>query len=218
MKRRIGQIDLDTGEVLNAEGGGVFVYVEQKRRNGFGKGWLAMAQDPLDILATADVTGETYRVLFKLLARLDFENLIAVNQSDIAKELGLKRENVNRSIRALVNLGVLLKGPRIGAIRSFRLNPHFGWKGNSKNHRQALHENDELQQRMQASGIRGVIEGGTIVPPEAVPTRKERKSAPRQLRQVDIEEEILRLKTVELQEELRKTQEKLAALTAAPAA
>ena len=74
------------------------------------------------------------------LARLDYENLIQVNQAEVAEQVGMNRHNVNRSIKKLIELGVVLEGVKIGVSRSYRLNPNFGWKGSAKGHREALHE------------------------------------------------------------------------------
>ena len=61
-----------------------------------------------------------------MLARLDYENLIQVNQAEVAEQVGMNRHHV--------------EGVKIGISRSYRLNPNFGWKGSAKGHRQALHE------------------------------------------------------------------------------
>ena len=50
----------------------------------------------------------------------------------------MNRHNVNRSIKKLIELGVILEGVKIGISRSYRLNPNFGWKGSAKGHRQAF--------------------------------------------------------------------------------
>ena len=70
---RVGSVDLSTGEIL--EGATLAVFYP-KRRNGFGTGWLAMAQEPLMKLAQADLGKEAMRVLFAVLASLDYENWI----------------------------------------------------------------------------------------------------------------------------------------------
>ncbi|MFN9507334.1 MAG: hypothetical protein ACK57J_22725, partial [Rubrivivax sp.] len=71
--------------------------------------------------------------------------------------------SVNRAIKRLVELSVLLEGPRIGVSRSYRLNPEFGWKGSAKGHVQAL---DTLRtERMKAARISGVIAGGQAAEP-----------------------------------------------------
>ena len=53
---------------------------------------------------------EDFRVLMALLEQLDYENLITTNQAEIARELDMQRQNVQRSIKRLMALGVLLEG------------------------------------------------------------------------------------------------------------
>ena len=64
----------------------------------------------------------------KLLSVLDYENLIQVSQADIARELDMHRQHVQRSIKRLIQLGIILEGVKIGISRSYRLNPSFGGK------------------------------------------------------------------------------------------
>lgn len=137
-----------------------------KRRNGFQNGWCAMAQDAMDYLANEIRSVEDYRVLMLLMARLDFENLIQVPQMEIAENLGMKRPNVSRSMRRLVELGVLLEGPKIGRSKTYRLNPHIGWKGSARHHQKALRE--QMKQR----GL-SVIQGGGGEAPEPALERDE---------------------------------------------
>ena len=77
------------------------------------------------------------KVMWAMLARLDYENLIQVNQAEVSEQVGMNRHNVNRSIKKLIELGVILEGVKIGISRSYRLNPNFGWKGSAKGHREA---------------------------------------------------------------------------------
>ena len=99
-----------------------------------------MAQNGAEILAQSNLSGNDFKVLMKLLSVLDYENLIQVSQADIARELDMHRQHVQRSIKRLLELGIVLEGVRIGISRSYRLNPNFGWKGSAKGHREALHE------------------------------------------------------------------------------
>ena len=41
---------------------------------------------------------------------LDYENLIQVNQAEVAEQVGMNRHHVNRSIKKLIELGVVLEG------------------------------------------------------------------------------------------------------------
>jgi len=137
-KRTIRQVDAETGEPLEGE----FVAIVARRRtNGFQQGWVAMAQAPLDLLADdPHISGEELRVLLKILGRLDFNNLLVLNQADLARQMNLHRQAVQRGIRRLVARKVVLEGPRIGVSRSYRLNPRFGWKGSAKGHVVALND------------------------------------------------------------------------------
>ena len=46
------------------------------------------------------------RLCGQCFARLDYENLIQVNQAEVAEQVGMNRHNVNRSIK-LIELGVI---------------------------------------------------------------------------------------------------------------
>ena len=131
MNRHMQQIDQQTGEVIE----GFVAYVVPKRKNGFQKGWMAMAQEAMMMLAQSNLTGNDMKVMWAMLARLDYENLIQVNQAEVAEQVGMNRHNVNRSIKKLIELGVVLEGVKIGISRSYRLNPNFGWKGSAKGQR-----------------------------------------------------------------------------------
>lgn len=136
--------DQQTGEVIEHS---VAMIVPKKQRLSFREGWVAMSQQAMEVFQEIR-SADQQRVLWSLLAVLDFENLIQVNQSEIAKSLGMQRPNVNRAVRALVKLGVILEGPKIGVSKTYRLNPHMGWKGSVRNHNQVL------QDRMKQANMR----------------------------------------------------------------
>ena len=115
----------ETGEILPH----VLVAMQRKIPNGLAAGWIAMAQNALDMLATSNLRGDDLRVLLALLGRLDFENLIQLEQADIAERLGMQRPHVNRSIKRLVTLGALLESPKIGRSRTYKLNPALWLEG-----------------------------------------------------------------------------------------
>ena len=127
-QKRFVQVDAETGELIEE---GFVAYVAPRRQNGFGKRWFAMAHDAAAVLKQVKNL-EDFRVLMALLEQLDYENLITTNQAEIARELDMQRQNVQRSIKRLMALGVLLEGPKIGISRSYRLNPEFGWRGSGR--------------------------------------------------------------------------------------
>lgn len=141
---RVGQVDLSSGELME---GAALALIFPKRRNGFHEGWVAMAQSAMERLAMANLGNEASRVLWLLLARLDFENWIHINQAELARHLEIQRPNFGRALRKLVAEGVVLEGPKVGRNGTYRLSPSYGWKGSAKGH------NEALQERMRARGL-----------------------------------------------------------------
>ena len=149
--KRVNSVDMETGEILDYS----LVAVQRKIPNGFAGGWLAMAQGALKMLAASDLRGDDLRVLLQLLAMLDFENLIQLEQAAIAADLGMHKQHVSRSIKRLIATGCLLEGPKIGRSRTYRLNPAYGWKGSGAGHQKAL----RTAEKAKAAGFR-VHKGG----------------------------------------------------------
>ena len=121
--------DKNTGEVLD----GVPVFCSVKH-NPYSKGWVMNSQEALEIIAKdREITGRIHRILWFLVARLDFENWIQISQKEICEELTMRKEDVSSGIKLLEKKRILVRGPKVGRSYSFRINPHFGWKGNVKN-------------------------------------------------------------------------------------
>lgn len=136
-QRRVGQHDADTGEVLE---GSLLAVVIRRAPSGFERGFYVGGLEAARVLATRrhELGMEGYAVLWALIARLDYENLIVVNQTEIAAELDMKRSNVGRAIARLVRADIIEIGPKLGAQRSYRLNPGVTWRGAGAKHQSAL--------------------------------------------------------------------------------
>src|SRR4051794_29246214 len=127
MRRRMGMVDLDTGELFED---GVPVWIGARKRSPYGRRWMAMNQDFLiEFAAREDVHGEVLKVFVYLNGRLDFDNLIQVPQVEIAEALKMRRQHVHRAISQLEDMGVIIRGPKVGRSSAWRLNPNAGWKG-----------------------------------------------------------------------------------------
>ncbi|NJO93282.1 MAG: MarR family transcriptional regulator [Hydrococcus sp. RM1_1_31] len=123
-----GYVDKYTGEEFG------FPVIVGRKRNPYGKGWVMNSQEALEIVAKdKDIKGETYRVLFFICARLDFENWVQISVTEIGNELDLKQQSVSRAIKVLEDKQIILRGPKVGRSYAFMLNPEFGWKGKVKN-------------------------------------------------------------------------------------
>lgn len=93
-----------------------------------------------EIAKDGDMTGETYKVLFYLYSKLDFENFIQQTQIEIAESLGMQKQRVSRAMKVLTSKQIVLEGPKIGRSRCYRLNPNYGWKGKVKTLQEARKE------------------------------------------------------------------------------
>ena len=116
MNRHMQQIDHQTGEVVE----GFVAYVVPKRKNGFQKGWMAMAQEAMMMLAQSNLTGNDMKVMWAMLARLDYENLIQVNQAEVSEQVGMNRHNVKPFNQEADRAWRYLEGVKIGISRSYR--------------------------------------------------------------------------------------------------
>lgn len=130
--KRFKQVDPSTGEEIDG-----FVAVIRPRQKSSFQRHITMNQDTMITMAN-DLNHEQFRVMFVLLADLDYENYIQIAQVDIAEALGMQRPHVSRAIKNLVLKGILIEGRKVGRSKTYRLNPNYGWKGTITNHDKAL--------------------------------------------------------------------------------
>lgn len=145
-KNQVRLLDESTGEILSQ---GVFVYVtgKVKWREGFFMGF----QNAFEKLAQdGELVGQPMRVLLFLFARLNFENYVAIPQTEVSEVLGMRKERVSEAIRKLLDKGVLIKGPKLGRMQSYQLNSHYGWKGSIRNLEEARRAHLKLVTASQA--------------------------------------------------------------------
>ena len=96
--------------------------------------FMTMFRDGWEYLSTLSLAPSTSKVLFKLLARLDYENWLSISQETLAEEIGMKQPNVARAIRDLVQTEILevSKDDTDKRRNSYRLNANLGWRGDAR--------------------------------------------------------------------------------------
>ena len=124
-------IDAETGKQRTKKIPARLIVTEEKRT---GETWVVMWQgvSPMSIVQLAmdgNLTGADYRVFHVLLAYLDLENNVVVDQSEVGKLLGMEQPNVARSLKKLLQLEIISKGPKVGRACTYRFNPATAWKG-----------------------------------------------------------------------------------------
>lgn len=91
-------------------------------------------QEAFAELAKKRISAEAKNVFLFILGKVDYDNRLTIPQSEIARQLGMHRQNVSRAVAVLVREEVLLvEEPLLGRNRRLRLNDHYGWKGKLKN-------------------------------------------------------------------------------------
>lgn len=125
-KTKLAVLDLRTGEYEPA-----ITWVRQKWK---GESFFMGFQDAFAELAKKRISAEAKNVFLFILGKVDYDNRLTIPQAEIARQLGMHRQNVSRAMTALVKEGVLLvEEPLLGRTRRFRLNDRYGWKGKLKN-------------------------------------------------------------------------------------
>ncbi|MEC5308844.1 replication/maintenance protein RepL [Bacillus thuringiensis] len=131
--------DEETGEIQQ------YLLTPAKKKKVYKGDWGMMFQEGLTHVAKLNLKGETLRVYMILLAKLDYENWLRVRQQDIADELHIKKQAVSRAIKELFDHGILVKGPKVGASNTYRLDPSFAFRGRDKNFDQVKKEIKHLK-------------------------------------------------------------------------
>ena len=96
------------------------------------EGVLYIHQDSLSWLAEQGLTGEEYKVLFAIMARVKFACYTRISQTDIAEKLNIARSSVSRAVKRLLELNILIEGPRADFCKTYMVNPYMGLEEEQK--------------------------------------------------------------------------------------
>ena len=110
----------------------------QKRK--YNVKWLLLWQDSSEIgvsvmeqAKTEKMTLSDYRVRDFLIGTIGIGNFVFVNQRELTRELNLNKATVNRSIKHLIALNILIPGPKSGRSNTYMINPAFCFSGGLNN-------------------------------------------------------------------------------------
>lgn len=97
--------------------------------------WLLMWQDETGISMqeqaemTKPLTQTEYRVRDWLIGEIGIGNYVFVNQSEMARRLRIQRSHASEAIKRLIELEILLQGPKSGRSNTYMINPAFCFSG-----------------------------------------------------------------------------------------
>lgn len=117
--------DNDTGRLVPA--------ITLIRRKWEGAKFFMGFQDAFAELARKRLGSEAQTVLFLILGHVEYNNLIKITQAEMARRLGMKKQNVSRAVAKLVEKGVLqVEEQHKKYKRELKLNDEYAWKGKLK--------------------------------------------------------------------------------------
>jgi DNA-binding MarR family transcriptional regulator len=97
---------------------------------GFQDAFITLAKMKVDKEQKKRVGAEAKNVLLFLLGKIEYENRVGVSQIEIARELGMKKQNVSRAIKALIEEGVLkVEDPLRKRRLRMTVSDKYVWRG-----------------------------------------------------------------------------------------
>lgn len=116
--------------VYSPEGDVVIPAITLVRHKWKGASFFMGFQDGFLEIAKKKMGGEATNVFLFLLGQIEYDNLLIISQIEIARELGMKKQNVSRAIKVLIKNEVLeINDPQRKRRQRFKLNDKFAWKG-----------------------------------------------------------------------------------------
>lgn len=112
------------------------VYFLLERKKKYPVQWLTLWQDTSEIgvsimeQAENDILTKTeYRVRDWLLGTIGIGNFCYVNQSEMARRLNIERATASRAIKRLIELNIIIPGPKSGKNNTYQISPAFCFFG-----------------------------------------------------------------------------------------
>lgn len=128
----------------------VYFLLNKKKR--YNIKWLTLWQDSSEIgvsimeQAENDILTKTeYRVRDWLLCTIGIGNFCYVNQAEMARRLNIERATASRAIKKLIELNILIPGPKSGKSNTYQISPAFCFSGKIENGIKARREEIDIQ-------------------------------------------------------------------------
>lgn len=117
------------------------VYFNPPRKLKYNTKWLLLWQESSEVGVSVmeqakmerPLTQTEYRVRDFILGTIGIGNYVYINQAEVGRELRLHRSHVSKAIKRLVDLNILICGPKSGKSNTYMVNPAFCFSGNLRN-------------------------------------------------------------------------------------
>lgn len=94
----------------------------------------------LTLVCDPEITNAAYRVLGVLMCYLEYSNDIGVRQLEVARLLGMRRQEVSRAIAILEEKGIVSEVKRVGRAKWYHMNAHYFWRCKPKTRKEMMEQ------------------------------------------------------------------------------
>lgn len=113
------------------------VYFQPPKNRNYDVKWLLLWQNDSDIGVSmteqaemeCPLTQTEYRVRDWIMGTIGIGNYVYINQSEMARRLRIQRADASRAIKRLIELGILIQGPKSGRNNTYMVSPAFCFNG-----------------------------------------------------------------------------------------
>lgn len=113
------------------------VYFQPPKKKNYPARWLLLWQDGSDIGVSMTEQAEMekplsqteYRVRDWLMGTIGIGNCVHINQAEMSRRLRIERATASRAIKRLIELGILIQGPKSGKSNTYMVSPAFCFSG-----------------------------------------------------------------------------------------
>lgn len=108
-------------------------YVVPQQKKILGEAFMLAFQEALiEVSKNRGLTGTDRRVLFYMIGKMEYENLVRLTQRDIAEELKTSQQEVSKSISKLQVEGYLWVDHTYGSAYVYKISEDLVWKGKTE--------------------------------------------------------------------------------------
>lgn len=110
-------------------------YFNPPKEKHYNAKWLLLWQDETGMSMQEQakmerpLTQTEYRVRDWIIGEIGFGNYVYLNQAEIGRQLRITRSHISEAIKRLLELEILLGGPKNGRSNTYMVNPAFCFSG-----------------------------------------------------------------------------------------
>ena len=104
----------------------------------------AFQEGLLEIICDKDLTGDDIRVFLAIMSHMEFDNKFTMPLGHLAEAIGMKRPNVSKSVKKLLEKQYLNRDGNQGQVNHYMIDPRIIVRARNFNYKSIVKRWDEL--------------------------------------------------------------------------